>query len=422
MYSGDEGEVKIDTKDWPKHRVIFCTPTIVYGCDAHTDGDVFGFYFNANHFDSMDINQQINRERNPRSMHLYLAPIKSKPYDSMKQCEAESSQTFGLSYNAKIRDAREYLKAVSVLTDLIIYEEYRKSHHLNIRFHVPDLLRSKGYTNITHVPDSQSIIGFKALNRKSFNQINNKKLLDAYADSKSESKACTDIQNKLKVFGFNDKETFRKFILERVRDEHKIKTSPKSLSKSKEKEIIELIETTEAKYMDLFVGKGFDSLLNYTRFTNPNYYAFNDKYEVQGFDHISTVLKGSKAKIQLLRELRDKLGIPETMTGSEAFKSVCSTNHDEDIESIDSDFLKQLKTAFRSRKKDGIQNHRALLTSFYMSKMKMLMPEAIITKLSNKKCKKMKYSIRYISKIFYVDNEHKIYNLHDIDENTLYLI
>ena len=44
------------------------------------------------------------------------------------------------------------------------------------------------------------------------------------------------------------------------------------------------------------------------------------------------------------------------------------------------------------------------------------------TKFTGSAVGEIKKNLRYISKIFYVDNEHKIYNLHDVDKNTLYLI
>ena len=94
-----------------------------------------------------------------------------------------------------IRD--NIIKYIQPLTELFFYEEYRKSNHINIRHHVLDLLRQKGYTNIKFVIDDCKKIDH--MNPKQYLETKIKKLYNG----KLSTKQTDDIISKLE-FNKND--------------------------------------------------------------------------------------------------------------------------------------------------------------------------------------------------------------------------
>jgi hypothetical protein len=146
LYSGNRGLETVDTEDWKDKQIIFITPTVTYGCDSNRKAHVFGFYFNASHFDAFDCIQQISRERDPASINLYIENVTHKPINSLD--EAVKLNNVPLKYlnlDIEIED----LPFIASLKNLHHYEYMRRSHHLNLRFYLIEQLKKKGYTNIT---------------------------------------------------------------------------------------------------------------------------------------------------------------------------------------------------------------------------------------------------------------------------------
>ena len=152
LYSGNEGEDTINANDWKSKKAIFATPTIIYGIDSNHGFNVFGCYFNARHFDASDINQQLNRERKPSSIHIYMHDIQEENL-TMKEAKESAKMNVEIKQNLK----NLYLKEIKACKFLKNYIIYRQSHHLNIRYHVVDLLKEKGYNNISYVTDKVKI-------------------------------------------------------------------------------------------------------------------------------------------------------------------------------------------------------------------------------------------------------------------------
>ena len=74
-----------------------------------------------------------------------MANIYQKPL-TLKEAAESTKVNIEITYNIK-DDVTEYINA---LRELLIYEEHRRSYHLNIRFHVIDLLKQKGHYNFVY--------------------------------------------------------------------------------------------------------------------------------------------------------------------------------------------------------------------------------------------------------------------------------
>lgn len=365
LYSGDEGEKKIDTKLWQYKKLIVATPSIIYGCDSNYKFHVFGFYYKGLHFDAMDINQQLNRERQPSSINLYIEDMRSTPYITLEDTIKNSKSDMNITYSIKMLEILEYIKA---LRNLFYYEEYRKSYHNNLSHHVLDLLRSKGYTNINHIIDKCIDNNLKPLSKLCFQS----KINEQYATGIIDNKKSNDITDKLQIFKLDyfDKE---------FNDENNWYSYDDNVKQT----YLNII----TNHMNVFTNtKKFRQLLTYCIYKNnmlvldKSSDTLNGKiYNLNNFDIPELILKSTKYKFQLLSELKDIL---QLITGQEC-KQITSKNFNDKI-NISNELIKNIIKAFNYRGQ-LFELNRVNLTSFYMSKMRQLLGDCITNQNKNKK-------------------------------------
>lgn len=367
LYSGDEGERKINTKEWKNKRLIIATPTIIYGCDSNHSFHVVGFYFNAPHFDALDINQQLNRERKPKSINIYLADMYSKPYESINQARKEG--TLDIQIKSTLRNRNEYDLYIKALENILFYEDYRKSHQLNIKHHVLDLLRSKGYTNINHITDKQKSYG--QTKREEYNNI----LIESFENNTMDNKKLEDVIEKMEYF--------------RIEYDSEILTGKAEINPELKETYLDIINN----HLDVFIDrKKYEDLKKYIKFK----YKKNDEldvnlnYTIDNGDIMASITKTDQFKIQLLKQLKNILNLED----GEEVKSVNTKNYDETIK-INQELMDSIIKAFRIRSKTPIGNRRVDLTSFYMSKMKSLLGSSIDTRHKNKTIKRNKQKFTF---------------------------
>lgn len=368
IYSGDEGERRIDTRLWKDKKLIIATPTIIYGCDSNYSFHVVGFYFNAPHFDAMDINQQLNRERKPKTINLYMADMINTPFKNIE--EAKEFGTLDIKQVSK-REQLKYKKYDDALTDLLFYEDYRKSYHNNVRHFIFDLLRSKGYTNIQHIISKGDIK--TKITRNEYNDI----IIKAFKNDTIDDKKYDDILDKMNYFNMN------------INDEITLgKHLNNPTLQDAYKNIID-------KYLNVFTDrKKFEDLKKYLRFKYTKYNKLNNEYsfsveseakfnntltyEIDNLDILTSITKTDIFKVELLKKLKDILNLED---GKE-IESINRNNFNDKVD-INKDLMNNIMKAFRIRGKQP-KYTRAHLVSFYMSKLKSLLGSCIITKHKNK--------------------------------------
>lgn len=361
IYSGNEGEETINTSEWADKKLIAATPSIVYGVSSNYGFNVFSFYYKANHWTAFDMNQQINRERKPESINIYCEDNVRTPYGTIEQAKKEHTYNFKIVMDVNEEDA--FLTYYPIILKLLHYQTYMDSYYLNYKHHLLDLLREKGYTNIRfnckNITDTnkQSITKDIAKQKE---YINN--LVERYFKDDIDNKRALDILDKMAVFGLDN-------------------TELKKDKLDKKKEIID-------KGISLFIDNHkYVQLVNYLLFiTNCNGLKVNDKghYISNTEDIYEITVKSNKFKVQLLRELKDKLGIKNN---GDEYDSFDRTNFNEQI-NVDTNDLKKV---FNSTKK--LDNTRAALTVFYSQQLKKLFGDAIQQRNQNKKVLQKRYTI-----------------------------
>lgn len=381
LYSSNDGENYIDTKKWVGKRCIFATPSIIYGCDSNYGFHVFAFYYNGAHFDAMDMNQQINRERNPGSMNIYMTNSRCKPYASLKHTKKDTKTKFQLV--STVGDGTS--KYIPMAEKLCFYEEYRRSHFLNTRVHLFDLLRQKGYTN-THVNIGMSN-KIKHLTREE--QIC--ALINKYHNGELSSKMYDDLLNKFEIFGID-------------------------LSTPNDKKV-EYFETVIDKHLDKFISRSkYTQLVNYGIYKLGKYNKLKrlgkntktklKKYQlsVKNYDIIENIIKSTSTKLYLLNKLRRKLRFRRFQSNIRATLTKKTCN--EKIE-LTTEFADLVNEAFRVRSKTKALKTtvtRGALTQFYCSRMNSLIGFVMSPIVKEIGGKRFKFPIFDAAKLAVVDD------------------
>jgi len=370
LYSSNDGEMYINTRQWKKKQCIFCTPSVVYGCDSNNGFHVFGFYYNARHFDAMDINQQLNRERKPESINIYMANVTQKPFSSVDQ--AIEDGTTKMTINRDVRDSLDrYEKA---LKGLFFYEEYRRSYHLNIKHHVLDLLRKKGYTNVKfNTIESEPI---EKQERGDYIL----KLIDQYHNGKLSTKMTEDLLSKFEVFGLNveaeDDETYNYF-------EEIIKNN-----------IDIFIDRKKYRQLLCYRMYKYDKFNKLKQLQKANKKQIKEKFEIIGtnYDIIEIMIRSNSTKLYLLDRIRRKLKIQKFQFDIQ--KTVNKKNYNDKLKLKRLDVV-AINKAFRIRGDNKIKGSmtRLKLTQFYMTKMNSLLGSIVDRKRKNKRIGDVKYDI-----------------------------
>lgn len=382
VYASDRGEEKINTELWKDKKIIFATPTIIYGCDSIYNFNVFGIYYNAHHFCAMDIDQQINRERNPKSFHLYIENVYKKPYSTLKKAKENIKSSIQISYDLVNED--KYKKYIKALRKLYIYETYRLSYHENIKFYTIELLKKKGYKNIMFNFDNN-----KTFDKIKIEEITNN-LIENFVnnDNDLDVKKKNDIIDKLDIFGLD----VSQYEINQVK-QYLTKTKNKSHIKKMNKFISIVNEMTsnrtDNKYLKYFMSnKEFRKLIAFNKYSKFEKIFLFDvieadddlkfKMKKENYDIIEKISTQDNFKFQLLNLLGKYIDFEPT-------NIILNEWNYKELVKIPSKkkFLEQFKKAFNIRTKKEIKNIRHELISLYMKSLKSLIGDAIVSKKHN---------------------------------------
>ena len=371
IYSSNEGEKRVDTTLWRSKKCIFCTPSIVYGIDSNKFIDhVFGFYFNAPHFDSDMCMQQLNRERMPKTISLYIENRTSKPYKNIDDVYENCQSVIEINYSLGKEKIDNLPILLSTLQSLFMYEEYRKSHHLNLRHHILALLRNKGYSNITHYPRGNiekirpiKIIGNKEYLNGLVSKYKNNLIID--------EKQITDIGEKLDIYQLP-----------------KTTEAIESITDDEIKALHNKI-TNSSQHMQVFFDNvKFNSVSLYNKFKHDEFYIMNKKdngdlYLVGDNKHnIYECLSSSpEYKLSLLNKLQ-KIINPDNI---EPINLITKDNFDNIIEHADLDTLmNEIIQLFRIRIKGVHEKTLSSLNCRYMNCLKTILSGIVLSGKDNK--------------------------------------
>ena len=378
IYSGDEGCTSIDPNFWFKDgtRVVFTTPSIVYGIDYNkNDVQTFAFYMKGNTIDAMGMNQQINRIRKPKHISIYMNNNMFTPFESLEETnESIDVSDLNLKVNGNVKNAIDDLITMKAIIELKAYDKFRESHHYNTRHHLLQLLRGKGFYDVRVIADSDSV---EYMEKEAFKQkqVENSKVIDETKDK--DDKKFKVIQDRRKCFKLNEK----------------------MFTKDIPKKQLEM-------YNDTFIHDDsmFQSLMTYSCMFNKNYRAYNEKNEIIDNDVIECKITSTKMKVQLLRDIRNLIGLPEYFTSeTELIDLVNRKNHLDWVEV--SDTLKN--RVIKCFKPKFFPNKYGNLVAFYSSKLRGLIPK-IVTDSKRHKCT--------------TAGEVKRYTLHKLDMKTIGLM
>lgn len=198
---GDNTDFKNDneniiTANWNKVKIIFCTPSILYGVsyDEVMTHKVYGYYFKNSAIDSFSINQQLNRMRDPISFDLYIDKQFVKPQASLEACR---KHIYTGHFEDYTNDKRSYSLVRSAIDELFIFDEYVKSYYGDLFYYIPYLLKKKGYTNINIV------IGNSDKQKKYSEKAYNKILIDEFKKGILDKKKMDNVMIYLRSYGFD---------------------------------------------------------------------------------------------------------------------------------------------------------------------------------------------------------------------------
>ncbi len=372
VYSGETGPEDIDTKQWEDKLLIVATPTIIYGCDSNYGFHVYGkYYAYSEHFDAYDINQQINRERKPSSINLCMENLyTSDQYSDLSSTNEKTGLPIELNLSLSMDELQESFRVIKALKELILYEDYRRSHHLNIRLHVLDLLRTKGYRNISFIT------------KRSF--------FDEVEEIEEELIVMQEASNRICENDYDSKQT--KIIKQRLE-----MFELSSMIEDKEPVIEYEGQEDDYNYIDnnlgqYFVdGDKFKRMLlfsSYKSYKNSHIDFKDGKPIIKNKDIKESFVKQDAFKLYLLEELRVKLGIEKDDFKKEtncAFDSIDKDNYEESID-LDDKFIESFNKAFKIRKdKNKIVNTREYWTCAYTNKLRSFLGSSIMTTGSRSK-------------------------------------
>lgn len=348
LYSGDEGATTIDSNFWftDGMRVVFTTPSIVYGIDYNKeDIHTFAFYMKGNTLDAMGMNQQINRIRKPKHISIYMNNNKFTPFESLEETkESIDVSNLNLKINGTVNKALENIITMGAIIELRAYDKYRESHHYNTRHHLLQLLRGKGFYDISVIADGNKVeyISKEAFKEK---QIKNSKEIDETQDE--DNKKLKVIQDRRKCFKLHE----TKFT--------------KDIPKDK-----------LAKYNDTFIHDDsmFQSLMTYSCMFNKNYRAYNEKDEIIDNDVIECKITSTKMKVQLLRDIRTLIGLPEYFTSETELIDIVNRKNHLDFVEVSETLKNRVIKCFKPK---FFPNRYGNLVAFYSSKLRGLIPKIV---------------------------------------------
>lgn len=379
MYSGDEGCTEIDTTQWFKDdvKVVFATPSIVYGIDYNLPGvHTCGFYFAGNTMDAMGANQQINRIRKPESIHIFMNDNKCDSFDSIETVTTQCNvNDLGLKVNGSIQNVIDNMVTMKAIVELRAYDKFRESYHNNLRHHLLQLMRAKGYYNINVISEGPAVEVVK-MDKKTFQAEQKQKalIIDSY-EFKGDKKF-QDIASKRECFLLDD-------------------VNVKGLSDEKKEEFDNVF---------IFDDKMFQSTLKYACLKNKRYQAYNKDGEIIDNDVIECKINSAKMKIQLLRTIRTKLGLPEYVSSETELRDLLTRENHRDDVVMSNEFRKKIQLCFKPK---FVPTKLGDIVTFYGSKMKTLIPN-IFQKVNNN-CKA----------VFENNKKRKKYTVQRFDMNSI---
>lgn len=389
IYSGDEGQQSISTCDWINKRLICATPTILYGLDVTINLHVCGFYYSGDHMSALDLNQQLNRERMPKSINLYICDRYVQPFDSIESAKASCKLEYNVSYTSDTKSLDKYINATR---NLQFYEDYKNSYYNNMTQFTLQLLRSKGYTNIHHIVENQCNIKYMSVQkyyRKLLNDyINyNDHAVNIPIDKRIDDKKLDDINEKLEVFKLE-------YDYELIMNEEDTTQKTKSLK---------VYRDIMRDSLDYFINNNkFKQLLHYKMYLLSKALTVQDNtIKITDFDIPESVIQDIKFKFSVLKLLKDRLQLTEF----QEIESITRKNYNQQI-NLNKNDTNLIKQTFRIRSKDSLGTTRIELTQLYLNKLKSMF--ACCFRDSKKK-------------VFTIDNKKKIeykYPCWDKDEIT----
>jgi len=153
---GDKDEF-MKTNEW-KDKIVFCTPTVLYGIDCNYSGHVIGFYYGAS-MNSRHVCQQLARIRKPIKIQLYFDNIGyHQQFFSIEDVATERNSVGGKLSTAFTAEMAQKWSPdmISSYKDYVFEKEYLDSAYANLHYHVLDILKSKGHS-IQYIDDGYKI-------------------------------------------------------------------------------------------------------------------------------------------------------------------------------------------------------------------------------------------------------------------------
>lgn len=329
IYSGNYGEkVKFDPKDaegleiqkgdimvckWnnPEIKIIFASPSILYGIsyDLEYTHAVYGFYFRRGPLSSLDLNQQLNRIRCPTSFELYIEReyVKPKKLDDIRNEEYSKCKDV---HNDKLED---YIARIAD-TDLMIYDDYIKSHFDDLFYYIPFLLKKKGYTNINIITEGEE--KQTKLSKKEHVDL----LVKEYEEGVLDEKKADSITIFMRSFGF---------------DKKIVNTDP---------ELKEIEKSIRDNAMEIFVSDSGMRCLNlYKKFKSGSY----EEDLNQSKDSDAMVNRSENKMLKTFKYLHDILEIEPFNRNLE--NELKNTPSDQLFKSVEIENIEELKKELRNR-------------------------------------------------------------------------
>lgn len=362
---------KIITADWnkPEIKIIFCTPSILYGVsyDEKKTHKVYGYYFNNSPINSLNCNQQINRLRDPIEINLYIEKQIFRPYKDLETCEA---YVYNQILEDESKEDKKYKKVCNAINELFIYDQYVDSYYNDIFYYLPYLLKKKGYTNINVVVNMEK--SQKKYNDKDYNDI----LVNEYKEGKLDAKKTDSVNIYLKSFGFS-----KKFIRE-------------------DEELAKIEKDIRDNVLEIFTNNKYTRCLEL--YKKLHYRTFEKNLEEYN-DTKLMKLYSDDYNIKLLDELHNLLGVKwfdnELLTKLESNKKELLKPF-----SIPNDLYMKIchKSRFNVRMKNRPNNYIECVI-FLLKRYTMFSTDIIVSKSNNLDLtinnKRKQYSIPKISKL-----------------------
>lgn len=204
---------KIITADWNKVKIIFTTPSIIYGVsyDEIKTHKVYGYYFRNSVLNAMDCNQQLNRIRSPISFDIYIEKQRSRSFKNLESCEKHIYDNVMENYSGEKKSVKNAMIAIN---GLFIFDNYIKSYYDDLFYYVPYLLRKKGYVNINvkFVSDCEKQLSYT---EKEYNKI----MKEDYKEGIIDVKKMTQVSIYLASYGFNKLFVAQNPVLNKIEEE-----------------------------------------------------------------------------------------------------------------------------------------------------------------------------------------------------------